>query len=179
MRKWNLFFVIGMLVTFLLHGIMGSLKLAGADADAQTTVAWISVGFLCGHVIISSILTGKSLHARRLSGAGYFRDNQLFWIRRISGLLILIPLVLHLLVFRSGNAGAFRLQVFTTGRLISQLLLVAAIALHVLTNVKPALISMGVRDTKSFSRDLIMILAFMLLLFGIAFAIYYTRWMSL
>ncbi len=176
MRRLNTVLVVGMLVTFLIHGIMGALQIAGADADAQKTIARVCLTFVAGHVIVTSVLTARTLRARRLSGAGYFRDNLLFWVRRISGFAVIIPLVMHLLIFRAGNAEAYRLQAFTTGRLISQILLVAALALHVLSNVRPLLISLGIRGHRAFALDLMLVLSVLLLLFAAAFAIYYTRW---
>ena len=179
LRKINIFVVIGIVGILIAHGVMGSLVIAGADADALKTLARAGVGLICIHIIITSILAAQTLHARKMSGAGYFKDNSLFWLRRISGLIILIPLYMHLAIFSSANAGAYRLEVFTTGRLISQILLVASIALHVLINIRPALISMGVRDYRAFRNDILIVLSVLLLLFGIAFVIYYIRWMSL
>ena len=179
MRKLNMFLVSGMLVTFLIHSIMGSLQLAGANADAMKNVAWVMVGFISAHVIVTSVLTFQSLKARKLSGAGYFKDNLLFWTRRISGFAVIIPLILHLVIFRASNAEVYRLQVFTAGRMISQILLVAAIALHVLTNIRPALISFGVKGTRPVAVDIIFILSVLLILFAAAFVIYYLRWAAL
>ncbi|MBQ3379973.1 MAG: pilus assembly protein PilX [Clostridia bacterium] len=176
MRKLNVFLVIGIFATFLIHAITGGLKLAGADLDTPKAVSWICVGFIIMHVIVTVILTFQTLEARRKSSAGYFKDNILFWVRRISGFAVLIPLVMHIAIFRSSNADAYRLQVFTTGRMISQILLVATLALHILTNIRPLMISLGIRDTKSFAADFLLILSILLLLFAAAFAIYYLRW---
>lgn len=176
MRKLNMFLVQGILVTFLIHAIMGGLQLAGASADAHKTVARICAGLIVAHMLVTVVLTYRTLHARRISGAGYFRQNLTFWIRRISGLAILPPLIAHLLIFRASQGGAYRLQVFDRGRMISQILLVAAMALHVLTNIRPLLISMGVKDTRSFATDLLLILSALFLLFGLAFVIYFLRW---
>lgn len=176
MRRLNLCLVFGMLVTFLIHGIFGALQIAGADADALKTVAWICLAFVAAHIAVTTVLTVRTLRARRLSGAGYFKDNLLFWIRRISGFSILIPLVMHLLIFRAGNAEAYRLQVFTVGRMLSQILLVATIALHVLTNIKPVMIALGLKGRRAYALDAMLILSILLLLFAVAFAIYYVRW---
>lgn len=178
MRKLNMFLVIGMLITFLAHAIMGSLRLFGADANALKVVAWISVAFITAHVIVTTILTIQTLHARKMSGAGYFKENKLFWVRRISGFAIVIPLIMHLVIFRSSNADAYRLQVFTTGRMISQILLVAAIALHVLTNIRPTGIAFGIRGLKKYSTDILFVLTIILLVLMAAFVVYYLRWMA-
>ena len=178
MRKLNMFLVIGMIVTFLAHAIMGSVQLFGADANTLKGIAWTSVALIVAHMIVTTILTVETLHARRKSGAGYFKNNLLFWTRRISGFTIIIPLLMHLVIFRASNADAYRLQVFTTGKLISQILLVAAIALHVITNIKPVLISFGIRGLKSYFTDILFILSILLLFFAAAFAVYYLRWMT-
>ena len=179
MRRLNLALLAGMLVTFLIHGILGGLQLAGAASDAQKTVGRICAGFIAAHVAVAAVLTARTLRARRLSGAGYLRENRLFWLRRISGLAVLIPLVMHLVIFRAGNEAAYRLQVFTAGRLVSQLLLVAALALHVLSNIRPVLIALGVRDRRSLGVDLLLVLSVLLMLMGLAFLIYYLRWAAL
>lgn len=176
MRKLNMALVAAMLVSFLAHAIMGSMRLFGGDSAPVAAVAWVTLALAAAHVVVTTVLTAQTLHARRRSGAGYFRDNKLFWIRRISGFAILIPLVMHLVIFRSANADVYRLQVFTAGRMISQILLVLAIALHVLTNIRPALIGLGVKDTKAFTVDLLLVLSVLLLMFAAAFAVYYVRW---
>lgn len=176
MRKLNIFLVIGMLVTFLAHGIMGAIKLFGADANSLKPAAVACLCFMTAHVIVTSVLTVQTLHARRISGAGYFKDNLLFWARRVSGFAILIPLVMHLLIFSSPDSGAFRLQAFTEGRMISQILLAAALACHVLTNIEPALISFGVKDTKAFSHDIMFVFSSVILFAGAAFVVYWLRW---
>ena len=176
MRKLNIVLVICIIVSLLLHAITGSMQLVGASVVPQKTIARVTVVFVCAHMIVSLILTVQSLIAMKRSGAGYFKDNLLFWARRISGLTIPIPLIMHLAIFMARDVEAYRLKAFTTGRLISQLLLVAAIALHVLCNVKPALISLGIKDRKSYGADIIFILSVLLLFFAVAFAIYYIRW---
>ena len=176
MRKLNMFLVLGMLLTFAAHGVMGSMRLFGADAPTLKAAAWACVCFICAHIIVTSVLMLQTLRARRLSGAGYFRDNLMFWARRISGFAILIPLVMHIAVFHPSNAGAFRLSAFTTGRLISQIMLVVFIAFHVLTNIEPMLISFGVKKTKAFSHDIMLVISVVLLAAAAAFAVYYARW---
>lgn len=176
MRKLNMFLVLGMLVTFLIHAVSGSLLILGADADAKKTAARICIGFIAAHILVSVILTVQTLIVRKKAGAGYFKENKLFWARRISGFAVIIPLIMHLVIFRSSSEPAYRLQVFTAGRLASQILLAAALAIHVLTNIRPVLISFGLRDTKRTAADILLILAAVLLMAAIAFAVYFARW---
>lgn len=176
MRKLNLFLVVGMLVTFLAHAVMGALQLSGANTNTLKPLAWVCVGLITAHIVVSAGLTIQTLYACKKSGTGYFRNNLMFWAKRITGLAIVIPLVMHLMIFHSESGDAFRLQVFTSGRMISQILFVAAIALHVLLNIKPLLTGFGVKENRAFSGDIIFVLSVVLLLLAAAFVVYYLRW---
>lgn len=176
MRKLNMFLVVGMLVTFLAHAVMGALQLSGANTNTLKPLAWVCVGLMTAHIVVSAGLTIQTLYACKKSGTGYFRNNLMFWAKRITGLAIVIPLVMHLMIFHSESGDAFRLQVFTSGRMISQILFVAAIALHVLLNIKPLLTGFGVKENRAFSGDIIFVLSVVLLLLAAAFVVYYLRW---
>ncbi len=177
MRKLNMFLVIGILATFLAHSIMGAMRLMGGGADALKIVAWACVGLIGTHVIVTGVMTWRTLRAMRRAGAGYFRDNLMFWARRISGFAMLIPLIMHFAIFSAASEGAYRLKAFTTGRLVSQLLLILCMALHIITNVRPMLIGMGVQPKKALRADILLVLSAVLLCLGAAFLIYYVRWM--
>ena len=79
-------------------------------------------------VIVTGVMTWRTLRAMRRAGAGYFRDNLMFWARRISGLAIMALLVFHLYAFSYTAEGVFRLRWFTGARLATQLMLLASIA---------------------------------------------------
>ena len=170
--------VIGMFATFLLHAVMGSVRLLGGNADSMKAVARICIVFVFVHVVLTGVMTVRTLIACKRSGTGYFRQNKLFWARRISGLAILIPLVMHLFIFTNASADNVRLGVFTTGRMISQVLLVLTIALHIITNAKPALITLGIRNLRKFTFDILFIISVLMLFFAAAFVVYYFRWMA-
>ena len=113
----------------------------------------------------------------RLSSS-YFRENKLFWTRRITGFVLIIPLLMHLLIFSGTGDEAYRLVFFHSGRLISQILLIAALALHILTNIRPALIGLGIKAGRLLSADICFVLSVVLLLCCCAFCVYYLRWMT-
>ena len=178
MRRLNLILVAGMLVSFLVHAIIGSMHLMGAQSNLRALMiaADFLVAFMAAHVVVSIIFSVRTLKAIKKSGAHYFKNNLLFWARRISGFLIIIPMIMHLMIFHSPKSEVYRLSAFTAGRLISQILLVAAIALHVLINVKPALMGFGVKGHRKFAGDIIFVLTILLFIFAIAFFIYFLRW---
>ncbi len=89
MRRLNLFLVVGMLVTFLAHAVMGALQLSGANTNTLKPLAWVCVGLMAAHIVVSAVLTVQTLYACKKSGTGYFRNNRMFWAKRITGLTIL------------------------------------------------------------------------------------------
>ncbi len=177
MRKLNKFLAAGMLLTFIAHAVMGSMKLLGSDADSLKMAARVLFMLVAAHIIVTTALMVQTLYACKKTKAGYFWNNKIFWARRISGFAVLIPLVMHAAIFSgTTETGAFRLVEFTAGRLISQIMLVVFIAFHVLTNIEPMMISFGVRSTKAFSHDAMFVISVVLLLAAAAFAVYYLRW---
>ena len=93
-----------------------------------------------------AILTVKTLLTIKKSGKGYFRENLLFWTRRISGFALIID-------------EAYRLVFFHSGRLISQILLAACLALHIIMNIRPMLIGMGAKQRGLLSADICFVLS--------------------
>lgn len=178
MRKINMITVVGMMITFLLHAIFGSFQLIGIGKNSMKIVAWILVFFIAVHTIIGIILTTSTLYSIKKSGKGYFKENKLFWLRRISGFLIIILMIFHLVIFRQKESSP-RLQEFNTFSLITQILLVISILIHVISNIKPTLISFGITSLKRFSIDILIALSIFLLFFIIAFIIYYFRWQGM
>ena len=176
MRRLNIILIAGMFLTFLLHGITGALTISGGNSDVNKIAAWICVFFVALHVIVTTILTVKTLHAIHKTKAGYFKNNIMFWIRRISGFTILIPLLMHLFIFNVPPTDIYRLKAFDTGRFISQLLMVLTISLHVLTNIKPFMLAIGAKNYKKIIINTLFVLAILFLLFAVAFCIYYLRW---
>ena len=176
MRKLNAILAMVILALFVLHAVLGSFQLAGWGA---VTSKWLTHGLLtlivC-HVLLSFRLTWDALRVWKKTGAPYFRQNALFWARRLSGVAIMALLAFHLTAFSYTVDGAFRLRWFDAFKLASQLLLVLAVGVHIITNVKPALIAFGVRKLKPRAADMLFVLSILLLLFAAAFIVYYIRW---
>ena len=125
---------------------------------------------------LSCILTAKAFKTWKVTGAPYFKENTLFWARRISGIAIMLLITFHLLAFMSTTPDKFTLPFFGTAQLVTNILLVASLAVHVITNVKPMLISFGIRSLKPRVGDILFILSALLVLFIIGFIVYYVRW---
>ena len=168
MRKWNTILSVLMLLIFMIHGIMGSFMLNGVGSSAGKLLAWIGVGILVVHTVIGVILTVQSLQTAKQSGKMYLKQNVIFWARRASGMAILI-----LLLF---NIGLFP---FTTVKMVTQLLFVAAIFVHIFINIRPLLVSLGIISYKERRGDIYLILSVLLLFIAGAVILYYIGWQYL
>ena len=71
---------------------------------------------------------------------------------------------------------AFRLPWFTGAKLAGQLLMVASLAVHLLTNIRPLTIALGLRGGRKWLGDALFVLSVVLLFAAAAFVIYYLRW---
>ena len=181
MRKWNAILSMAILALFLLHAVVGGFQLMGllpGGLNVMTVLAYVMLALIALHTLIGIKLTVDSLMAAKKAGVSYWKENRLFWARRISGFSIMALLFFHLTAFGDYSGAAYRLQWFDTAKLVTQLLLVAAIALHVISNVKPMLISFGIRSLKDRAGEILLILSVLLLFMAAAFIVYYIRWNS-
>ena len=175
LRKINMFVSHFMLIMFLLHAVFGSLQMFGVNISGTSVLGWITMGFVGVHVIIGTILTVTTLYACHKAGVSYFRGNGLFWARRISGYLMIVLIVFHILAFRTVDQ---RLPEFTVFRLIVMITLVIVLALHIIMNVKPLLIAFGIKELKPYAADIYVIIMIILSIATVAFIVYFIRWNS-
>mgnify|MGYP002627175673 CR=1 FL=1 len=178
MRKLNAVLTAAIMLLFLAHAILGGFQLLGVGSTAVKALAWICVGLIAVHTVIGIRLTADTLRVRKKTGVGYFRENTLFCARRVSGFAVMVLLVFHITAFGDNSGAQYRLRWFDTAKLITQLLLTGTLALHILSNVKPVLISFGVRRLKERAGDILLILSVLLLFMAAAFIVYYIRWNS-
>jgi succinate dehydrogenase/fumarate reductase cytochrome b subunit len=179
LRKANAIISIGLIGLLLLHGISGAFQLIGlipGGSSVRKALAWILLALLAVHIVIGVVLTVKTLRASAKAGAAYRRENTLFWVRRLSGFALTLLLLLHLLIFAETGTGVFRLHDFGPQELLGQLLLLAALAIHLLCNVKPLAIALGLHSGKGYGRDILLILAVVMVFCALALVIYDLRW---
>ena len=180
MRRINALISVAMLLLFLFHVIEGGLELAGmikGGSQVFLFLSYVLIALLALHVLIGMKYTVDTILAGKRSGIFYVKENRLFLIRRISGFALLILLALHIYLFRGmGEGSAFRLRQFDLAALVSQICMVLSLILHLLTNIRPLRIALGLADKKNIKTDVAWILAILLFLSGNAFFVYYLRW---
>ena len=176
MRRVNAILSAIILVLFALHGVLGAFQLMDAGTAIVKALSQTLEALVMIHFIIGVKLTYDSVRVWRRTGAPYFRQNALFWARRLSGLAIMALIGFHANAFSYQAEGVLRLHWFTAGRLTAQLLLVASLAVHIIANVKPMLIAFGVRRLKPRAGDILFLASALLVLMTAAFIVYYLRW---
>lgn len=179
MRRVNAWLGVAIIVLFLVHGIAGGYQLAGilpGGNQVLTVLAWVLVALVVAHVVIGTILTVQSVRASRVGGKVYAKENAAFIVRRVSGFAILIFLVAHVVIFYGDySSGSYRLSLFEGPQLVLSICLVVSLAVHILSNIKPLFIGLGVNQ-KSRRTDLVIILAVVLVFCAVMFSVYFYRW---
>ena len=171
MRKCNTIVTVGMIVLFILHVILGSLAMIKAINVAvyMYIIATIMALLVLIHSIIGTILTIKTMIAIKKAGKHYFKENKLFWIRRISGFAVFIFMFNHIINFVIAfNHGTFSIPI-----LIIQILMVFSLIIHLIGNIKPLTIAMGLTDKEKINTTIVLIISIILLLSSVAFLIFF------
>lgn len=176
MRKANAVITAVMMLLFVVHGVMGAFQLIGVGDTWHKIIAWSAAALCVIHALIGVKYTVDTLKASKKAGVSYFKENRLFWARRMSGFAVLLMLFFHIWAFTTAVDGATRLLPFGTFRLVTQIFLIICIAVHVITNVKPLLISFGIKSLKKYAFDILFVVSILLLFMAAAFLIYYLRW---
>lgn len=178
MRKINAILGPLLIVLLLIHVIWGSFQLTSLVPGGSVIRKILSYVMVCAvllHIIIGIRLTADTITAARRSGTSYFKGNELFWIRRISGLAMIILIIYHVMIFTGSSGEAFRLHTFGIIQLAGSILLAAVLIIHLAVNIRPLCIALGIADRK-YVKDVIIVLSIIMLLAAAAFVFYYLRW---
>lgn len=180
MRKINAIVTVAIIILFLIHLVWGALQLLGMTGGGNAVfgkLAGLMMGLIVVHIAIGVKLTVDTMDACQKSGVSYWKENRLFWIRRISGFALMIFLFFHIAIFSGiDTAVGVRLQYFGVGRLATQILMVVSLMVHLLTNISPLRIAIGIKDSGNVRTDVLLVLSILLLLAGVAFVVYFIRW---
>jgi succinate dehydrogenase/fumarate reductase cytochrome b subunit len=176
MRKLNTILSLLLIIIFMLHGVMGSFMLIGVGSIAGKILAWIGVCIIVVHTVFGVLLTVNTFKQSKNNGKLYLKQNALFWTRRASGLAILIMVFFHIGLFGKVMDGQYILFEFTPVKLMAQMLLIAALFIHVFVNIRPLLISLGVIKNKERRVDIFLVLSILLLFMAGSTVIYFIGW---
>lgn len=181
MRKWNAILSICIVILFVIHAVAGGFQLMGMLAGGNEILSFVTkvlVALIVIHTLIGVKLTWDSIAACKKSGVSYFKENRLFWARRISGFAVFAFMLIHILLFLGRNDGVYRLNYFGSLQFSLQILMVVSLAVHIIANIKPVMISFGMRSLREYAVDILIVLSGILLFTGAAFVIYFLRWIT-
>jgi succinate dehydrogenase hydrophobic anchor subunit len=169
-RKLNA--ILGTLIIVLLfaHGILGAILLIGIGNIVIKQLARALFTLVIVHAVISIILTVQSAKVWRHTKTLYFRENKSFWIRRISGLAIVILIFVHIMLFGHKPDGD---NTYAWLNMLLQLLLVGSIFVHVVSNVKPMLVAYGSQAGKKKRIVIISVFSVLTVFWALAMIMYY------
>lgn len=167
-----------MIILLIIHAVWGAFQLSGIVPGGniiRKVLSYILVAAVAVHVVIGIKLTIDTLVEIHRSGASYFRNNLEFWVRRISGLALILFIIYHIIIFTGESGDVFRLQTFGGLQLAAHIMLTVALIIHLVFNIKPLFVALGIADRK-FIKDIAIILTIVLTLCAVGFIIYYLRW---
>ena len=177
MKAANAIVSAAMIVLLALHGLGNALQLYGAGSVVPSVIAWALVLLVIAHLVMGAFLTVRTFGEQRSAGTAYWRLNKRFWAVRISGLAIAVFVVCHVLLFARFDSDApIRLARFGPLQLAVSLLLVASLAVHVLANLQPLMISMGIPCPRGRAVDIGVVASVLFLAVAVAFVVYFIRW---
>ncbi|WP_432631017.1 pilus assembly protein PilX [Brotaphodocola sp.] len=176
MRKWNHILARIILILFLLHALMGSLILLGFSTISFFPLSWFLLAVVIIHGILGLLSTFPAVRTGWKTGHWYFKQNLTFWIKRISGLSVLLLLIFHVTAYTTSVNGRFFLREFTRCRMVLQIFFILSIFIHLAVSIKPMLITKGTVKFKERTMDWMLILSTMMLFFTVAVILYYIKW---
>lgn len=176
MKRINAVMAAALLLLLAVHGLGNSLQLFGVGSVVPGVIGWALAVIAVLHFVVGLVLTIDTFRAQKAAGAAYLGLNKRFWTVRFSGFAIAVFAVFHALTFAQFGNGALRLAFFGPIQLAASLMLVVSLAVHVLANLQPLMISLGVPSPKGRAEDLAVVFTVLLLATGIAFVVYFLRW---
>lgn len=177
MRRLFTIFTAALAILCLWHAAMGSFMLLGISTRPAAFM-----GYLAGILAVFHILLGCRYWLRTLKHAQCFRyiyANRLFWLRRLSGIAVLLLFIFHWQVFGSMQGTHYILFEFTICKLITQFLFVSMLFFHIGLNIRPLLLALGMQHISAHAYDIYGILAVFYLFITGSLIYYYAGWQYL
>lgn len=175
LRAVNAALSAAMMALFLVHGVGNVFQMMGVGTPLSKALSWTLVALCVAHAAIGVVLTADTLRAQRQAGVAYLARNLRFWIVRASGLALALLILAHVAIFLK-SSGVVRLNPFQMPQLLLSLALVSSLALHVLANMLPLMVHLGIPAPSDRALDLVLVLAVLLVLMAVGFVVYFLRW---
>lgn len=146
-----------LLILFILHSILGATSLTGLSNIGLYPLLLTFQIILVVHIIIGAAYTYRSLHGGQIN---YWHLNKNLWIRRLSGLLVLIAALCHAYLF--DHLAFLGMQTRTALYTATNLILLASLFVHIKYNAAAYIIAHGARH---YNRRVVDFLVFLCVFF--------------
>lgn len=176
MRKWNSRLARLIIVLLLLHASIGAFALTGISIVYNNILAYLLAAAVILHAVLSMAATVPAFKSRMRGGRWHMRENSTFWIKRATGVAILLMMFYHFGVYTETVDGEFILREFTAFRLATQIVFILVIFIHIFAGIKGMLIAGGNVKYRERMWDWILVLSIFMLFFCAAVVIYFITW---
>ena len=176
MRKWNGRLAKLIIVLLLLHAMIGSFALMGLSTVHIAPLAYLLAVAVMLHAALGGAATVSALKSGARGSRLHLRENSTFWIKRVTGVAILLMAFYHFSVYTGVEDGEFVLKEFTAFRMATQIVFVLVIFIHIFVSVKGMLVAGGVVKFRERMWDWILVLSIFMLFFCIAIVAYFITW---
>ena len=146
MRKLNTILVLLIMLLFIDHITFGCLHFLGSKFSITAPFALTMFLLVLLHTIVSIVITVKAEVVGFKTKARYNSENRQFWLRRVSGIAILVLAFAHVYLMSEGPNGIPRIAKMPKPLNLLLILLMLSVGIHIKQNVRPLLISLGVKN---------------------------------
>ena len=133
-----------LLILFILHSILGATSLTGLSNIGLYPLLLAFQIILAVHIVIGAVYTYRSLHGGQIN---YWHLNKNLWIRRLSGLLVLIAALCHAYLF--DHLAFLGMQTRTALYTATNLILLVSLFVHIKYNAAAYIIAHIIIDASS------------------------------
>ena len=175
MKKVNSVISLLLIIMVFVHGIFASLLMIGVIEKPNPIPAVICLVLLLIHIILSIKLTVKTVKDAMSSGDKYEVENKMFVIRRLSGVIMVLLLIAHLVFYFGPQIENFTSTPFTVVQLVLLILLVISLIVHIVTNIRPLMVSLGVVSSDAIRAVLCIFVTSALLLMATSSVVFFLK----
>ena len=176
MKKFNSVISLLLIIAVLAHGVLASLLMMGWVGNTMPIPAFISLGLLLIHIVLSCILSTKTIKDAVKSGDKYEIQNKMFIIRRVSGVLMMVFVIAHLVFYFGPQVENFKDTAMSVPQLVLLILLLISLIVHIVTNIRPLMVSLGVTSPTGVRVVLGLLIACALIAMAMAGVAFFLKW---
>lgn len=163
-------------VLLILHGVAGAFMLFEVHTLVLKPLSYTLLGAFLLHALLGIIFTADACTSKLKGGKWYTGANAGYWVKRLTGIIMLVMVWIHMQTWTYTINGHVYLQNFTPLRFASQILFFTAIFLHLAVSIRPFLVKKGVMKFKERTIDILLVLTVFLVFFSAGLVAWFIRW---